>query len=74
MESLADAGIQTSVHYPAVHTFTYYRKLFPELRLPVAEELARRELSLPLYPHMGEDKVRFVAEKLSEILRTQGRN
>ena len=74
MESLADAGIQTSVHYPAVHTFTYYRKLFPELRLPVAEELASRELSLPLYPHMGEDKVRFVAEKLSEILRTQGRN
>lgn len=74
MKSLADAGIQTSVHYPAVHTFTYYRKLFPELRLPVAEELASRELSLPLYPHMGEDKVRFVAEKLSEILRTQGRN
>ena len=74
MEGLAGAGIQTSVHYPAVHTFSYYRNLFPDLILPVAEELARRELSLPLYPHMGEDRVRFVAERLSEILRAQRRD
>ena len=71
MEALAEAGIQTSVHYPAVHTFTYYRKLFPDLRLPVSEELTRRELSLPLYPQMGQERVRMVAEKLSEILSGQ---
>ncbi|MEO0139960.1 MAG: DegT/DnrJ/EryC1/StrS family aminotransferase [candidate division WOR-3 bacterium] len=69
MEGLAEAGIQTSVHYQAVHTFTYYRRLFPDIRLPVAEELSRRELSLPLYPHMGKESVRTVAERLRKLLR-----
>lgn len=68
MERLADSGIQTSVHYPAVHTFTYYRTLFPGLRLPMAEVLSSRELSLPLYPHMGEDRVRLVATMFHEAL------
>lgn len=68
MEGLAEAGIQTSVHYPAVHTFSYYRKLFPDLSLPVAEELTRRELSLPLYPQMGREKVRLVVERLRKFL------
>lgn len=68
MEGLVDAGIQTSVHYPAVHTFSYYRKLFPDLSLPVAEELTRRELSLPLYPQMGQEKVGLVAERLRKLL------
>ncbi len=68
MEALAETGIQTSVHYQAVHTFTYYRKMFPDLRLPVSEELTRRELSLPLYPHMGEERVRMAAEALRAAL------
>ncbi|MGC8894633.1 MAG: DegT/DnrJ/EryC1/StrS family aminotransferase [candidate division WOR-3 bacterium] len=68
METLAGHGIQTSVHYPAVHTFTYYKKLFPDLSLPTSEELSRRELSLPLYPHMGQNKVMVVSERLKQAI------
>ena len=44
---LAEAGIETSVHYPAVHRFSYYA---PCARpLPRTEFVADHEITLPLY-------------------------
>ncbi len=67
-ESLKDEGIQTSVHYPAIHTFTYYRARFGKLVLPKTEEVAEREVTLPLYPGMGKEKVKRVADAVSRAL------
>jgi dTDP-4-amino-4,6-dideoxygalactose transaminase len=48
---LADAGIQTSVHYPPVHGFSIHRDGAPAL--PVTEEYARRTVTLPMFAHMS---------------------
>jgi dTDP-4-amino-4,6-dideoxygalactose transaminase len=71
MARLKEAGVQSSIHYPPIHTFTAYRQ--PRQELPHTEALARRELSLPFYPAMTEADVDFVVETLLAALATNGR-
>jgi dTDP-4-amino-4,6-dideoxygalactose transaminase len=52
--SLASRGIQTSVHYPPVHTFSAYQRLGSRRPLPVTRAIASRLVTLPLYPHMSD--------------------
>jgi dTDP-4-amino-4,6-dideoxygalactose transaminase len=65
---LRHAGIQTSMHYPPIHKFSWYRSRFPGVSLPTTEEFCRRELTLPLHPKMGESDVEMVVEGLSRAL------
>jgi len=71
MKRLKDFGIQTSVHYPPVHLFSFYRKRFGFKRgtLPKTEEVSRREVTLPLHPRMDEGDAKWIAEKVREALR-----
>lgn len=77
MDHMQQRGIQTSVHYPPTHLFTYYRERFGhrEGLLPVTESLALREVTLPLYPSMSEADVEqvsdTVARTLAEMLRVK---
>jgi dTDP-4-amino-4,6-dideoxygalactose transaminase len=65
-ESLATVGIQTSVHYPAVHRFSVYQ---PYTRsLPNTEYVADRTLTLPLYPSLRAEQVDDVCEALTAAL------
>ena len=50
----AEARIQTSVHYQPVHGFRVFQ---PQEPLPVTEDYARREVTLPLYPGMDDADV-----------------
>jgi dTDP-4-amino-4,6-dideoxygalactose transaminase len=61
--SLDAAGIQTSVHYPPIHTFTQYRSA-EQRPLPQTDALAQRILTLPLYGRMTEEQVDAVIEAL----------
>ncbi len=67
MGRLKEAGIQTSIHYPPVHSFTAYRDDGQEL--PHTDALAARELTLPLYPGMSDDNVDTVVTALLRSLR-----
>jgi dTDP-4-amino-4,6-dideoxygalactose transaminase len=71
-EAVADrmrgAGIQTSVHYPPIHRFCWYRRRFPSVLLPMTEEFCRRELTLPLHPKMEEGDVEAVTGALADAL------
>ncbi len=70
MRRLATQGIQTSVHYPAVHTFQLYRSLYQcQCPLPLTEMVAQRELTLPLYPGMREEHVTYVCKNLQKALQ-----
>jgi dTDP-4-amino-4,6-dideoxygalactose transaminase len=60
MEAMKVRGIQTSIHYPPVHQFSHYQSLVAKPHLPVTESVARREVTLPLYPGMSEDDVSTV--------------
>lgn len=44
-------GVQTSVHYQPVHGFRVFQ---PQPSLPLTEDYARREVTLPLYPGMDD--------------------
>ena len=70
-ERLRAAGVQTTVHYPPVHRFTWYRSRFPSTRLPVTEEFADRELTLPLHPKLEEREVESVVWALSNALASE---
>jgi dTDP-4-amino-4,6-dideoxygalactose transaminase len=64
---LTAAGIQTSMHYPPTHRFSFYRRLGPRAgrALPVTEAVAPRLLSLPLHSRMSDDDVAFVCDAVS---------
>lgn len=70
---LKEEGIQTSVHYPACHLFTLFRKeQGTKIGLcPVAEDIANKELTLPLHPQMIQDDVHLVCELLEEALKEE---
>lgn len=61
--ALANDGVQTSVHYPPIHTFTRYASI-AQRPLPKTEAVAERLLTLPLYGHMSDEQVDFVADRL----------
>ena len=60
---LAEAGVQTGVHYPIpVHLQPAYADLGYERRdFPVSEALADEVLSLPIYPELTDEHVEMVA-------------
>jgi dTDP-4-amino-4,6-dideoxygalactose transaminase len=58
-EDLKANGIQTT-WYPALHTFTEYRRFAPADRLPRATEVADRHCALPLSSTMTEAEVEIV--------------
>lgn len=64
MCQLRDAGIQSSIHYPPAHLFSFYAKRFPNLSLPKTEEFSARELTLPLHPSLKEDDINKVVKAL----------
>ena len=68
MGCLRDHGVQTSIHYPPIHTLSWYRERFPGIRLPVTEAFAERELTLPLHPKMTVADVEHVVASLARHL------
>lgn len=69
IESLKQKDIQSSIHYPSFKEFAAYREQLSQHATPVADEISRRELTLPLYPTMGTDAVDLVADALKDALR-----
>ncbi len=72
MDAMKERGIQTSIHYPPIHHFEAYRIGKQEkLDLRITEDVAVRELSLPLYPAMTDDDVELVVRAVQDSLREQ---
>jgi dTDP-4-amino-4,6-dideoxygalactose transaminase len=63
MESLKAAGIQSSVHYRPIHTFTAYENE-GATGLSLTESIGMRALTLPLFPAMTPTQVSTVAAAL----------
>ena len=68
MHSLQSEGIQTSIHYPPIHQFSYYRKIYPQTSLPQTQSAAVREVTLPLYPAMTEEQISLVVDGVLSAL------
>jgi dTDP-4-amino-4,6-dideoxygalactose transaminase len=66
--ALNDRGIQTSVHYPPIHTFSLYQAAPTRRPLPQTDAVSTRILTLPLYGRMTETQVETVIEELRSVL------
>lgn len=71
MEKMKAAGIQTSIHYPLIHQFSFYDQGMTSARqsLPLTESIACREVTLPLYPGLTSEDVNFVIDTMKKALR-----
>lgn len=62
MAALTAAGISSAIYYPIpLHRQEVFAAAYRDISLPVAEETARRCMSLPVFPEMTEQQVREVA-------------
>jgi dTDP-4-amino-4,6-dideoxygalactose transaminase len=70
MESMKSQGIQTSNHYPPIHKFSSYQDFAAATdgKLSLTEDVAAREVTLPLYPTMTETDVLTVVNAIREAL------
>jgi dTDP-4-amino-4,6-dideoxygalactose transaminase len=74
MAALRARNVGTGLHFRAVHTQIYYARKYPEWpgRLPAAEWASDRICSLPLFPAMTEDDVRYVVEAVKDAMAREG--
>jgi dTDP-4-amino-4,6-dideoxygalactose transaminase len=70
IDQMKQRGIQTSIHYPPIHQFTYYRQQngTNHRSLPLTESVGRREVTLPLYPTMSADDVKQVVAAIKDSI------
>lgn len=61
-DELHRKGIQTSIHYPAVHLFSFYKSY--KAYLPKTEYVTNNEITLPMYSNLKEAEVKFICETL----------
>jgi dTDP-4-amino-4,6-dideoxygalactose transaminase len=63
---LAEFGIQTSVHYPAVHRFSIYNENFTDL--PLTDYVSENIVTLPMYSKLTLEDVDFIVNKVKVVL------
>ena len=65
-EKIHAAGIQTSVHYPAIHKFTIY--IEEGTVLPETEYVTDCEITLPMYASLTMEQIDFICETLNRAI------
>lgn len=72
-DSLSDSGIGTGLHYPVpLHLQEAYAHLgYREGDFPVAEDQARKLLSLPMYPQLRAEQQERVAQAILDFFSKQ---
>lgn len=66
-DKLQEKGIQTSVHYPAIHRFSVYKEYARSL--PNTEYIADNEFTLPMYGALTDDQIEYICSTLSDVLK-----
>jgi dTDP-4-amino-4,6-dideoxygalactose transaminase len=72
MECMKSQGIQTSIHYPPIHKFRIYAsQAEAPIALPLTDDVAGREVTLPLYAGLTENDVNLVAQAVRVAMLDQ---
>ena len=66
-EKIHAAGVQTSVHYPAVHRFSIYKDYHAEL--PQSEYVTDHEITLPMYASLTEEQIDFICDSFEKAIK-----
>jgi dTDP-4-amino-4,6-dideoxygalactose transaminase len=69
-KKLTDKGVSTALHYPIpLHLQNAYKGLgYKKGDFPVSEKQADEILSLPMFPELTEEQIRYVADSVKECV------
>lgn len=68
VRQLNEAGVGTGVFYPVpAHQHGYIRDVVGDVRLPVAERLAKEVLSLPVHPGLGQADLEQIVKAVNAL-------
>jgi dTDP-4-amino-4,6-dideoxygalactose transaminase len=59
-DKLAAHGVQTSMHYPAVHRFSVYQKYY--LELPKTDQMVNSMITLPMFAALTQENIGIISE------------
>ena len=65
-EAIHEAGIQTSVHYPAIHRFSIYKEYGAVL--PQTDYVTDHEITLPMYAALTLEQVDFICDTVDRVI------
>ena len=68
-DALHEKGIQTSVHYPAIHRFSIYKDYTSNL--PITDYVTDNEITLPMYASLTNDNVNQIVKNLKALINEQ---
>tara|TARA_B100000886_G_scaffold80657_1_gene52463 strand:+ start:6062 stop:7153 length:1092 start_codon:yes stop_codon:yes gene_type:complete len=69
MEKLKRKGIETLIHYPiAPYNQKAFKYLKSSKKYPLTDKISKELLSLPIGPHLNEEKCEYVCDSLKKIL------
>jgi len=67
MDQMKARGIQTSIHYPPIHLFSAYQN--SDGQLSMTEDIAAREVTLPLYSTLLDEDISTITQAVREALQ-----
>jgi len=65
-DKLHKKGIQTSVHYPAIHRFSIYSEEYTDL--PITDYIADNQITLPMYSKLNIQDIRYISQSVKNSL------
>lgn len=72
MQEMADMGIQCSIHYRPIHTFTFYEGIVVDV--PYTERIQESILTLPFYATISSEQINKVVNSLRAAIAKQSIN
>ncbi|MHA2425487.1 MAG: DegT/DnrJ/EryC1/StrS family aminotransferase [Candidatus Thorarchaeota archaeon] len=68
MKYLGEQGISSKVYFDPVHKYSVFQKLgYEKTRLPVTEQLANEVLTIPMYPHMTSEELKYLTNAILDF-------
>jgi perosamine synthetase len=68
VKQLSEAGVGTGVFYPVpAHQQDYVREIVGDVRLPVAEQLAKEVISLPVHPQLNQSDLDTIVAAVNQL-------
>lgn len=71
IERMAAKGIESGIHYKPIHQFTYYRRLYPDVHLPVTERVGGEIVSIPCYNGLSEEDQHKIIEEVDHAAHSE---
>lgn len=70
-KKLSKKGIGLSVHYTPLHLLTFYKRTLSYKMgdFPIAEQVSKEILSLPLFPTITKAQMDYVVKEISKIMK-----